>query len=74
MGCDHFADLPYAHGLVSIHAPVWGATPMIRRIVGVDGVSIHAPVWGATVVCFGANHAIDVSIHAPVWGATTLRS
>ena len=34
--------------LVSIHAPVWGATHRrYLRPVG-EGVSIHAPVWGAT--------------------------
>ncbi len=33
---------------VSIHAPVWGATPLtiLSRVPAV--VSIHAPVWGAT--------------------------
>ena len=34
--------------LVSIHAPVWGATRVMERAALVAGVSIHAPVWGAT--------------------------
>ena len=33
---------------VSIHAPVWGATPHIPYITATGNVSIHAPVWGAT--------------------------
>ena len=34
--------------LISIHAPVWGAT-MIKFILKENsGISIHAPVWGAT--------------------------
>ena len=34
---------------VSIHAPAWGATPVVDAYRGHDaGVSIHAPAWGAT--------------------------
>ena len=36
--------------LISIHAPVWGATradlPEVREQI----ISIHAPVWGATTL------------------------
>ena len=36
-------------GLVSIHAPAWGATPAVYGILGPYlRVSIHAPAWGAT--------------------------
>ena len=34
---------------VSIHAPTWGATKVIRVICRVNQVSIHAPTWGATI-------------------------
>ena len=34
--------------LVSIHAPVWGATYRKAHSVIATVVSIHAPVWGAT--------------------------
>ncbi len=34
---------------VSIHAPVWGATPWHSKMHHAVSVSIHAPVWGATV-------------------------
>ncbi len=34
--------------VVSIHAPVWGATPNNARLPPGRLVSIHAPVWGAT--------------------------
>ena len=37
----------HLHG-VSIHAPVWGATPGKFARILVVVVSIHAPVWGAT--------------------------
>ncbi len=58
--------------MVSIHAPVGGATLMGRYNLFVGRVSIHAPVGGATHVdgyigIFGV-----VSIHAPVGGATLL--
>ena len=33
---------------VSIHAPVWGATYVVRQVTKMLDVSIHAPVWGAT--------------------------
>ena len=56
--------------MVSIHAPVKGATYELRKPVAELKVSIHAPVKGAT-----PDRAEDwtedyVSIHAPVKGAT----
>ena len=35
--------------VVSIHAPVWGATTCYKFTNNYRLVSIHAPVWGATV-------------------------
>ena len=56
---------------VSIHAPVKGATVVIKlRTLLLEGVSIHAPVKGATAVGYQRCDVIDVSIHAPVKGAT----
>jgi len=55
---------------VSIHAPVWGATPTWFRTAQKALVSIHAPVWGATEIDMACIHKQIVSIHAPVWGAT----
>ena len=57
--------------LVSIHAPVKGAT-MVRDLnPGEKVVSIHAPVKGATLFQHLAkNEQEKVSIHAPVKGAT----
>ena len=58
--------------VVSIHAPVWGATDTFKSLGLGVGVSIHAPVWGATPAVGGTEPARHpVSIHAPVWGATT---
>ena len=33
--------------MISIHAPVWGATIVDVDNVRVETISIHAPVWGA---------------------------
>ena len=53
VGCDF--KLPFdvrIIGKVSIHAPAWGATPVVDAYRGHDaGVSIHAPAWGATLSC-----------------------
>jgi len=59
--------------LVSIHAPVWGATVAMESRIRELRVSIHAPVWGATACAYGGKHGCIVSIHAPVWGATARR-
>ena len=58
--------------VISIHAPVKGATvKRAVRLVAVQ-ISIHAPVKGATG---GMNNMTmthyDISIHAPVKGATS---
>ena len=37
--------------MVSIHAPVWGATLSSGLCKRFSSVSIHAPVWGATPFC-----------------------
>ena len=69
-------DLPRAghvavFALVSIHAPVKGATRYVRHVPGAGQVSIHAPVKGATGAVGGERIGFaDVSIHAPVKGAT----
>ena len=57
--------------LVSIHAPVKGATSSAayQRAMA-DMVSIHAPVKGATLPAVAPNVPSPVSIHAPVKGAT----
>ena len=48
VGCDETLTSNAAAILVSIHAPVWGATNTIHILLNVWIVSIHAPVWGAT--------------------------
>ena len=57
---------------VSIHAPAWGATPVIDRPAPINMVSIHAPAWGATGEGSTEVNGIRVSIHAPAWGATAV--
>ena len=63
-------DLVVKKVIISIHAPVWGAT---REKIPKDilfSISIHAPVWGATVLFSDVIDKLLISIHAPVWGAT----
>ena len=59
--------------VVSIHAPVRGATEINYYDNPWFNVSIHAPVRGATVRQMSDKQYRLVSIHAPVRGATTLR-
>ena len=57
--------------IISIHAPVWGATYADVVYAGDGFISIHAPVWGATSTVERQSIVSTViSIHAPVWGAT----
>ena len=58
--------------VVSIHAPVKGATKVVKGSMVVIDVSIHAPVKGATVLPGSLVADFSVSIHAPVKGATPL--
>ena len=49
MGRDKVTSSTYTGGIVSIHAPAWGATlPMGMMLLIPLYVSIHAPAWGAT--------------------------
>ncbi len=60
-------------GIVSIHAPAWGATSWTGEAEVWWDVSIHAPAWGATVDGDKDSEFFNVSIHAPAWGATKNR-
>ncbi len=55
---------------ISIHAPVKGATSLIKAKIDVTVISIHAPVKGATTRKRYGLHNQRISIHAPVKGAT----
>ena len=56
--------------IVSIHAPVIGATWSSADVFAYIDVSIHAPVIGATELERDNARLQAVSIHAPVIGAT----
>ena len=57
--------------IISIHAPVKGATCDARKKYNVPAmISIHAPVKGATMHGLGNDFVFLISIHAPVKGAT----
>ena len=59
--------------MISIHAPVKGATYSVSRQEYVLLISIHAPVKGATIPKIKPKEKRIISIHAPVKGATTGR-
>ncbi len=60
--------------LISIHAPVKGATfHGLDQLACELDISIHAPVKGATRRQGKGNKQAPISIHAPVKGATTVR-
>ena len=54
VGCDGSSKCFYYDVVVSIHAPVWGATKEWIKRLESEIVSIHAPVWGATAGGFVA--------------------
>ena len=58
--------------IISIHAPVKGATTQSCNKVAITHISIHAPVKGATKYMQKALADYVISIHAPVKGATRL--
>ena len=70
-GCDPGTGPGFGASLVSIHAPLRGAT---AEGLGTDDVllqvSIHAPLRGATFAGSQGMVEICVSIHAPLRGAT----
>ena len=55
---------------ISIHAPAWGATPLLDLLHQQRRISIHAPAWGATELDSDLQDNLNISIHAPAWGAT----
>ena len=56
---------------VSSRAPVWGASPAVHAVGGLNPVSSRAPVWGASTTRGAAIRAQQVSSRAPVWGASS---
>ena len=57
--------------MISIHAPIQGATR--ANILGGlrPAISIHAPIQGATVSDENLLSIVRISIHAPIQGATS---
>ena len=84
-GCASFNPRPSARGdlahllgqdarLVSIHAPLRGATALRAKWDAEWAVSIHAPLRGATPHGLNQRREAKVSIHAPLRGATRAES
>ena len=48
VGCDVSALALRQRNWISIHAPTWGATPVVTCLLVRHHISIHAPTWGAT--------------------------
>ena len=71
VGCDKALRKSPLWGLISIHAPTWGATNFVTEMLSATNISIHAPTWGATFTnAFEGYGGLIISIHAPTWGAT----
>ena len=49
VGCDYSGLISFKHLLISIHAPMWGATKGWLYHGQTTKISIHAPMWGATI-------------------------
>ena len=64
-------DAIFERKLVSIHAPLWGATPADTVFrTGYSGFNPRTPVGCDATIQITARDVIGVSIHAPLWGAT----
>ena len=70
VGCDETRSKLSCTLLISIHAPMWGATDQRATRLSVGLISIHAPMWGATQTPHLVDSSNIISIHAPMWGAT----
>ena len=71
MGCDQSKADNYAMQLVSIHAPIWGAT-LLTLLMVICFLSFNPRTH---MGCDSVSHIYNtmlfmVSIHAPIWGAT----
>ena len=59
--------------LISIHAPMWGATPVnCLQVPGNNYFNPRSHV-GSDGKCDAATVSKLISIHAPMWGATIRR-
>ena len=56
--------------LISIHAPVWGATFRKRICIGEALFQSTRPCGARHTYYLDGKEYIEISIHAPVWGAT----
>ena len=70
MGGDTRIKVTDADGMVSIHAPAWGATPASRSRMQTAWFQSTPPHGGRHAVGSGVGIEVEVSIHAPAWGAT----
>ena len=67
----HILLVPVVPCCISIHAPLWDATCVMRAIYFYFNlISIHAPLWDATFIDYLRNFTPQISIHAPLWDAT----
>ena len=69
-GCDRTLMGLLRRIVISIHAPVKGATTFDDAEFAASFISIHAPVKGATTPAIAGSAMAAISIHAPVKGAT----
>ena len=72
VGCDFLRSFARWWGIVSIHAPVWGATLWRGLVMPTHGFQSTHPC-GVRRASWKTHSKVSVSIHAPVWGATSGR-
>ena len=73
VGCDSANRNAQEVAIISIHAPMWGATSWGNAWNGMFFISIHAPMWGATpfdlatalVYIFQSTHPCGVRLDHP---------
>ena len=56
--------------LVSIHAPTWGATNIVSKVIITSLCFNPRSHMGSDCTCYSSSRIPTVSIHAPTWGAT----
>ena len=70
MGCDKSSKFSGVPITVSIHAPAWGATNLLKMFIGLPSFQSTHPHGVRQIDPREPGAALWVSIHAPAWGAT----
>ena len=72
MGCDARDRLAFAPRGISIHAPAWGATSVLKYFFYGGYYFNPRTRVGCDWKRFKETPPVRISIHAPAWGATMM--